>query len=271
MKCELYSLEFPNGKRYIGISQDAKERFITHMDVARNSGNLPVYCAIRKYGEQNIRLKILVIGNRDYILDLEVKAISIFMTRDHQYGYNISLGGEISPMKDERSCSKMKKSLKKYYEENEVSEKIKEKISISVRKKYEDGEWAKRQKEIRQECWDKKGGHLEESKTAISSGHLELWKNPEFREKRTKEMQEMWDKKGGHSEESKEKMSESQKKRVHTPEEIAKMTASLQGRVFSDEHKEKLKISAIGRILSEETKQKVSESLKEYYKRKKVA
>lgn len=99
MNSELYQIIFPNGKRYIGISVDAKKRLRSHK---RNSvvfkKNCPLYTAMRKYGTNNVTMEVLCIGPREYILDLEIKAIELFQTRNHNFGYNVARGGETSPV-----------------------------------------------------------------------------------------------------------------------------------------------------------------------------
>lgn len=90
---ELYQISFPNGKRYIGISNNAKNRFYTHKTQSRAGRQTPLAAALRKYGA---KLEVLCIGDRQYILDLEVKAIEIFQTQNREFGYNVGPGGETS-------------------------------------------------------------------------------------------------------------------------------------------------------------------------------
>lgn len=95
---ELYCIEFLNNKKYIGVSKNFKNRFNNHLGSVKNGSHLPIHNAIRKYGEENIYVYVCVIGKKEYIFDLERKAISFFKTRDRQYGYNVALGGETSPV-----------------------------------------------------------------------------------------------------------------------------------------------------------------------------
>lgn len=91
----LYELSFPNGKIYLGISVRPKIRWEEHMRAARRGSHLPVHKAIRKYGWASVKRRVLVVGGRDYIADLEVKAIAAFGGVEN--GYNIGLGGTTSP------------------------------------------------------------------------------------------------------------------------------------------------------------------------------
>lgn len=108
---ELYVHIFPNGKRYIGYSSaTAKRRFKDHCGLARNGSDLPVHRAIRKYGQDNVVLRVLCIGGLDYILNLEIEAIRLFDTRNPKKGYNVGPGGNLSPVLDERVRLKIRET-----------------------------------------------------------------------------------------------------------------------------------------------------------------
>lgn len=83
---ELYCIEFLNNKKYIGVSKNFKNRFNNHLGSVKNGSHLPIHNAIRKYGEENVYVYVCVIGEKEYIFDLERKAISFFKTRDRQIG-----------------------------------------------------------------------------------------------------------------------------------------------------------------------------------------
>jgi hypothetical protein len=97
-RVELYVLEFPNTKRYFGLSINAERRWKDHKKVAREGRRLPVYDAIRAFGPETIAIKILAVGSPKYIADLEVKLIEIHQTRDRRFGYNVALGGDLGLM-----------------------------------------------------------------------------------------------------------------------------------------------------------------------------
>ena len=94
----LYVLVFPHGKIYVGMSAKPKQRWNSHARSARQGSALPVHAAIRRYGWGAVEKRIIAIGSRDYIADLEIKAIEAFGTRKRTRGYNVSMGGDISPM-----------------------------------------------------------------------------------------------------------------------------------------------------------------------------
>lgn len=110
----LYSITFPNGKLYFGITFSPSKRFSAHKASARSgSTKQKVFNAIRKYGENNVVFEILVKGSEQYIRELEKKAIALFCTRNHLHGYNQAEGGEISPVAGigHSEASKLKMSI----------------------------------------------------------------------------------------------------------------------------------------------------------------
>jgi hypothetical protein len=93
----LYELVFPNGKKYLGISHQPEVRWNQQCRAAaRRKQDFPLYKAIRKYGSNSVRRRILVNGPLDYIREMEIAAIAAFNTQVPR-GYNVALGGQISP------------------------------------------------------------------------------------------------------------------------------------------------------------------------------
>jgi NUMOD3 motif len=92
---DLYSIIFPNGKEYIGIATNAVRRWIQHKSCATHGSKIAVHCAIRKYGAEAAKQRVLVRGSAAYIRALETKAIARFGTLAPN-GYNVTPGGEIS-------------------------------------------------------------------------------------------------------------------------------------------------------------------------------
>jgi hypothetical protein len=104
----LYVILFPNGKRYFGITYDPRVRYLEHLKCARGiRSKAPVHEAIRKYGVAGALFKVLVTGRKDYISQLEVLAIAEFDSLAGRNGYNISPGGDISPMTLADSIAKL--------------------------------------------------------------------------------------------------------------------------------------------------------------------
>lgn len=93
----LYELKFPNGKRYIGVSNNVPRRWREHRRNANHSDRAyRVHDAIRRYGHQNVHVTTLVAGEASYIRDLEIAAIAAFKSADKRFGYNLSLGGDVA-------------------------------------------------------------------------------------------------------------------------------------------------------------------------------
>lgn len=106
---KLYILEFPNGKHYVGISSDPARRLRDHIKLANKGSMFPVHCAIRKYRncEQPIVQTIVAEGDSEYIQFSEMSLIALLQTTDREYGYNVTYGGELSPMRSESVRAKV--------------------------------------------------------------------------------------------------------------------------------------------------------------------
>lgn len=92
----LYVAEFPHGKLYFGITSKALEERISSHRCATMKRKTIFQKAMLKYGG-GVIFRTLVVGYPDYIRDLEIRAIAKFHTRDPMLGYNVALGGELSP------------------------------------------------------------------------------------------------------------------------------------------------------------------------------
>lgn len=92
---ELYALTFPNGKQYIGITnQTADVRYARHWKKTAAGQNNAVNHALRKYGRAAVTVNTLVVADDwDYLCELERRAIAAFGTFAPG-GYNTTHGGE---------------------------------------------------------------------------------------------------------------------------------------------------------------------------------
>lgn len=101
--CGIYiMINIINWKVYIGQSIDIYHRFKRHeeesKDLKRKGCDL-LNKSIRKYGIENFKLGILekvdpsIPGYREKLNKLEIYYISLFKSRNHQFGYNITPGG----------------------------------------------------------------------------------------------------------------------------------------------------------------------------------
>jgi hypothetical protein len=98
---------------YVGVtSQPVMTRFSQHLSKAKKNENLPFQNALRKYGRHGLVVDTLVIGDVDYVYDLENK-----LRPDERIGWNCSQGGDRSSLgriKKQRSvehCVALSKSL----------------------------------------------------------------------------------------------------------------------------------------------------------------
>lgn len=93
MKYVVYCHQFPNGKRYIGITHQAVEYRWEHGKGYRNQPL--VYRAVTKYGWDNIQHKILAEDlTKQEACELEKFYIAKYNTQDNRFGYNLTAGGE---------------------------------------------------------------------------------------------------------------------------------------------------------------------------------
>lgn len=166
----LYSISFPNTKRYIGITDNPSRRLATYKSNARKgSTKQKVLTAIRKYGIENLKLQILVIGEKEYIRDLERKAIEAYGTRIHQFGYNQALGGEMSPVAGigHSLASKAKMSIsqkKRIRTPEEIA-----KMAISLKGRKMSPEHCQKLSSASIQRWAKSGGMPTELKRKVSA------------------------------------------------------------------------------------------------------
>lgn len=92
--CFLYKITNTiNSKMYIGITQNPDKRMRAHFYKEVKGTVSYIKRAIAKWGVENFTFELLCEGSRDYIADLEVKAIKLYKTRG-KGGYNIKPGGE---------------------------------------------------------------------------------------------------------------------------------------------------------------------------------
>jgi group I intron endonuclease len=93
--CYLYKItNNVNGKMYIGLTGDPKRRQFQHYHQRKHKTISIIHQAIDKYSVDNFSFDVICVGTRDYIAEMEVKAIYLYQTTDRKFGYNIKPGGE---------------------------------------------------------------------------------------------------------------------------------------------------------------------------------
>ena len=126
-KYKVYMHICPNGKKYIGITQqDVLKRW--------NYGNgykgcVLFYKAIKKYGWKNIK-HIILFDNLEKC-DAEKKEIELikhYKTNERKYGYNICSGGQGTPnhIVSKETRTKISESTKKAMNNPDIKEKLKQ-------------------------------------------------------------------------------------------------------------------------------------------------
>ena len=177
----LYQIEFPNSKRYIGITNHPVNRYSAHKRNARVGKKTPLCAAIRKYGAGEF--KVLVTGDKNYILDLEIKAIALYGTQDRKNGYKVARGGENSPVEGVGHTAATKRKMSKSQSERPRTEEElahMKRIAQIAASKRQSPEYREKARQVALKRWSnpdhrKKQAEVraafpEEKKAAISKG-----------------------------------------------------------------------------------------------------
>lgn len=91
--CFLYKItNLVNDKLYIGITSRPEIRRKEHLYGKPRKNVSLIKQAVIKYGPDNFKFEVICEGSREYIVDLEMKAIALYDTINN--GYNIRAGGE---------------------------------------------------------------------------------------------------------------------------------------------------------------------------------
>ena len=94
----IYKINFPNGKYYIGMSNQIKTRIKEHINKDyKEHPELPISRAINKYGIQDVEILEELpkdFFDRKYLSDREKYWIKFYNSNNKKYGYNISSGGD---------------------------------------------------------------------------------------------------------------------------------------------------------------------------------
>jgi group I intron endonuclease len=225
----LYCLTFSNGKKYIGLTNNPQKRLQYHLK-AKNGCPL-VQAAIKKYGSP--RFDILCIGSRDYIRELEGKAIAAFQLQKSKFGYNIHDGGLASPSAAPGVGAKISASLKGRPVSTETRAKIAAALTGNV---------------ISTEQRSKISAALKGRSPAVNDRPVSLATRAKLSAVRK-----------GHpvSEKTRAAASATHKGKVVSAETRAKQAAAKLGRKLSAETRAKMSAARMGRTVSPETRAKI--------------
>ena len=242
----IYMYISPSGKIYIGKTKDFFKREKIHLSNSYNKNardyNVPFHCAIRKYGIENFKVKILKenISSSCSLGLLEDYYIEKFDSyANHGKGYNVAKGGTggntlIGMTEKELNEWKIKNSERWHNMTEEERKEYGKKISER---------WCNMTDEERKKYSEKMSGE----------------NNPFYNKH--------------HTEETKQKISEKNKGRKHTKEELNKMSESQKKRWDNMSEEEKKEFGKkirerqmgennpmYGKHHTEETKQKLSKN-----------
>jgi stalled ribosome alternative rescue factor ArfA len=117
---------------YVGISKSAEKRWIQHF---KRSGNRHLNFAIEKYGWDNLVKEKIVIGGKDYCLDIERKLRSA-----DGIGWNLVAGGGYPP-RSKKGCIRVAPAWNKGIP---WSAEARESIKNNVTKLWENPEYRQR-------------------------------------------------------------------------------------------------------------------------------
>lgn len=176
--CGIYSIEnVVNHKKYIGQSINIKSRWCKHK-VDLNNGNHDndyLQKSWNKYGENNFEFKILEECSEEELNEKERYYIDLYNTMNRDYGYNLKSGGQDKNYVTEYVKNKISESNKKYYEEHPEA---KIKSSISAYKQWSNPEIKAKISGANNYMYGKT--HTEEARRKISEaqkGHVSKYRN----------------------------------------------------------------------------------------------
>lgn len=84
-----------NGKMYIGLSGNVKQRLACHRIILRKNEehNPHLQNAWNKYGEDKFGFEPILFCEKDELERYEIALIKLYKTQDRKYGYNVTPGG----------------------------------------------------------------------------------------------------------------------------------------------------------------------------------
>lgn len=147
-----------NGKTYIGKTEKSlNERWKHHLKHVKKGTNRYLYDAIRYYGINNFSIeKIEEVADKSELNQKEIYWIKQLKSNNKNFGYNMTEGGDGGKMSDaiykrladqkrgipltDQHKKNVSDSLKGVFVGRKLSEKWKQKISETLKKRYENGE-----------------------------------------------------------------------------------------------------------------------------------
>ena len=213
----VYCIEFPNGKRYIGITRLKPEA--RWGDGKKYKTCVLVNRAIEKYGWKNVTH--LVIDQAETKEEAEAKEkyyIAAYKTTDKEFGYNILAGGDVSTCE---LTDEMRAKLGSGWRGKTRSQEEKDKISAGVKKTFNRAEsnghrGLSASAETKNKMSESQKARWDDEKRMVASERLrERMADPEYKERIISNLSKYKRKKGEYSvsDETKAKISEYNKGR----------------------------------------------------------
>ena len=190
--------------------------------------------SIRKWGWNSFEYKILEEVYEEDLDELEKFYIEYFDS--FKNGYNTTLGGEgirgYNPYtnKTEEEIEKIKEKMSKSQNKRFENEEEREKLSKSQKKRFENEEEREKLSKTQNKRFEN-----EEEKEKMSVIIKKRFEDPKIREKMSKSQKKRFE-----NEEEKEKQSKAQKKRFENEEEIEKQSKAQKKRFENEEEREKM-------------------------------
>ena len=118
-------MEFPNRKLYVGITRRFKRRMGEHRNGGRTEDGHAVKYAIRKHGWANVKVTVLERGVacKELLKQREVHWIGEKRSMVHEWGYNLTAGGDAQPMDHPRVREWHKRRMTEAMNREDVREK----------------------------------------------------------------------------------------------------------------------------------------------------
>jgi group I intron endonuclease len=228
---ELYVIEnLLNGKKYVGLSKDAKWRWKTHLRATRGTRTSPLYAAIRKYGVESFKFTGLgSVDGYEAASKLEMRLIAGFGSKTPQ-GYNMTDGGE---------------GLSGYAFSEEALAKIR--TAFKGRTHTEASRLKMGSFKGRTHTPETKAKIAESNRNRVTTDETRAKMSASQKKAMTAERRQLIREQqlgSKASDEARAKMSESHKKVVHTAEWAENISRGLKGKPKSPEHCEAMKVSA---------------------------
>ena len=279
----IYKIEFPHGKNYIGLTTTSLEqRLKEHKYCAKKGDTNCLYNALRKYNMIDT-FELIQIDTADTIEELCEKEMKYILQYNSYYqneqGYNMTYGGEGTNgyVFTETDKQKMSESATKYFQNRdsdtiqkkkelhkqiyEDNPELREKCSISQKKRFEDNPTAGKEHSDKL----KKYYNNPEAKEKCSLSQKKRFENPEAREEMSKIKKQYYEE---HPEIAKEHGEKMKKYYEEHPEAGEKISETMkQYYIDHPEVKQQLNLIQQQHWEKEENRQKQSETLTNYHKK----